>query len=114
MQVYKEYRNFMINKHREDVKRRLTFTECRKLLAGVETILCSSTLQQPKMSMVEGWKHVCCHVCISPSTECTHSSVPTSGLDDVHSGYVGVIALCYLGRQLHTDVRFIPVALAHR
>ncbi|KAL0051641.1 hypothetical protein WJX82_011053 [Trebouxia sp. C0006] len=32
--VYKEYRNFMINKHREDVKRRLTFTECRKLLAG--------------------------------------------------------------------------------
>ena len=35
MQVYKEYRNFMINKHREDVKRRLTFTECRKLLAGV-------------------------------------------------------------------------------
>ena len=44
MQVYKEYRNFMINKHREDVKRRLTFTECRKLLAGVETILCSSTL----------------------------------------------------------------------
>ena len=24
----------MINKYREDVKRRLTFTECRKLLAG--------------------------------------------------------------------------------
>ena len=34
MQVYKEYRNFMINKYREDLKRRLTFTECRKLLAG--------------------------------------------------------------------------------
>ena len=34
LQVYKEYRNFMINKYREDVKRRLTSTECRKLLAG--------------------------------------------------------------------------------
>lgn len=44
MQVYKEYRNFMINKHREDVKRRLTFTECRKLLAGVYTVLCNSDL----------------------------------------------------------------------
>lgn len=32
--IYKEYRNFMINKYREDVKRRLTFTECKKLLAG--------------------------------------------------------------------------------
>ena len=34
VQVYKEYRNFMINKYREDLKRKLTFTECRKLLAG--------------------------------------------------------------------------------
>lgn len=34
LQVYKEYRNFMINKYREDVKRTLTFTECKKLLAG--------------------------------------------------------------------------------
>ncbi|KAL3142735.1 hypothetical protein ABBQ38_003035 [Trebouxia sp. C0009 RCD-2024] len=32
--VYKEYRNFMINKYREDVKRTLTFTECKRLLAG--------------------------------------------------------------------------------
>lgn len=35
LQVYKDYRNFMINKYREDVKRTLTFTECKKLLAGM-------------------------------------------------------------------------------
>ena len=39
LQVYKEYRNFMINKYREDVKRRLLFTECKKLLAGMASML---------------------------------------------------------------------------
>lgn len=34
IQVYQEYRNFMINKYREDQSRRLTFTEARTLLAG--------------------------------------------------------------------------------
>ena len=33
-QVYQEYRNFMINKHREDQSKRLTFTDARTLLAG--------------------------------------------------------------------------------
>ncbi|KAK9817370.1 hypothetical protein WJX74_007089 [Apatococcus lobatus] len=32
--VYQEYRNFMINKYREDQSRRLTFTDARTLLAG--------------------------------------------------------------------------------
>ncbi|KMZ58117.1 SWI/SNF complex subunit SMARCC2 [Zostera marina] len=32
--VYKEYRDFMINKYREDPTRRLTFTEVRKFLIG--------------------------------------------------------------------------------
>ena len=32
--VYKEYRDFIINKYREDVSRKLTFTEVRKSLVG--------------------------------------------------------------------------------
>lgn len=32
--VYKEYRDFLINKYREDPSRRLTFTDARKMLAG--------------------------------------------------------------------------------
>ncbi len=34
VQVYQEYRNFMINKYREDQSRRLTFTLARTHLAG--------------------------------------------------------------------------------
>lgn len=32
--IYKEYRDFIINKYREDPSRRLTFTEVRKSLVG--------------------------------------------------------------------------------
>lgn len=32
--IYKEYRDFMINKYREDLYRRVTFTEMRKMLVG--------------------------------------------------------------------------------
>lgn len=32
--IYKEYRDFMINKYRENSQRRLTFTEVRKMLVG--------------------------------------------------------------------------------
>ena len=32
--VYKQYRNFMIDKFREDASRKLTFTECRRELVG--------------------------------------------------------------------------------
>lgn len=32
--VYKEYRDFIINKYREDASRRLTFTEVRRSLVG--------------------------------------------------------------------------------
>lgn len=34
LQVYKEARNYMLNKYREDVSRRLSFTEVRAGLAG--------------------------------------------------------------------------------
>ncbi len=34
MQVYKKTRNFMVNLYRRDVRRRLTFTEARRQLAG--------------------------------------------------------------------------------
>ncbi|GAV81606.1 Myb_DNA-binding domain-containing protein/SWIRM domain-containing protein [Cephalotus follicularis] len=37
--IYKEYRDFMINKYREDPSRRLTFTEVRKSLVGDVTLL---------------------------------------------------------------------------
>ncbi|XP_039001354.1 SWI/SNF complex subunit SWI3A-like [Hibiscus syriacus] len=37
--VYKEYRDFIINKYREDPSRRLTFTEVRKSLIGDVTLL---------------------------------------------------------------------------
>lgn len=32
--TYKEYRNYMIDKFREDPRRRITFTDCRKALVG--------------------------------------------------------------------------------
>ncbi|PPD91494.1 hypothetical protein GOBAR_DD11573 [Gossypium barbadense] len=37
--IYKEYRDFIINKYREDPSRRLTFTEIRKSLIGDVTLL---------------------------------------------------------------------------
>ncbi|KAL6182658.1 hypothetical protein ACLB2K_044073 [Fragaria x ananassa] len=37
--VYKEYRDFIINKYREDPARKLTFTEIRKSLVGDVTLL---------------------------------------------------------------------------
>ncbi|KAI9079659.1 hypothetical protein K1719_038280 [Acacia pycnantha] len=37
--VYKEYRDFIINKYREEPSRRLTFTEVRKSLVGDVTLL---------------------------------------------------------------------------
>ncbi|EEF51740.1 SWI/SNF complex subunit SWI3A [Ricinus communis] len=37
--IYKEYRDFIINKYREDPSRRLTFTEIRKSLVGDVTLL---------------------------------------------------------------------------
>lgn len=37
--VYKEYRDFIINKYREDPARKLTFTEVRKSLVGDVTLL---------------------------------------------------------------------------
>ncbi|XP_022736549.1 SWI/SNF complex subunit SWI3A-like isoform X2 [Durio zibethinus] len=37
--IYKEYRDFIINKYREDPTRRLTFTEIRKSLIGDVTLL---------------------------------------------------------------------------
>ncbi|XWS51456.1 hypothetical protein CRYUN_Cryun12cG0177800 [Craigia yunnanensis] len=37
--IYKEYRDFTINKYREDPSRRLTFTEIRKSLIGDVTLL---------------------------------------------------------------------------
>ncbi|OAY47988.1 SWI/SNF complex subunit SWI3A isoform X2 [Manihot esculenta] len=37
--IYKEYRDFIINKYREDPSRRLTFTEVRKSLVGDVTLL---------------------------------------------------------------------------
>ena len=53
LQVYKEYRNFILNKYREDVKRRLTFTECRKLLAGKASIcwFCSQSMCRASMEL---------------------------------------------------------------
>lgn len=37
--IYKEYRDFIINKYREDPSRRLTFTEIRKSLVGDVSLL---------------------------------------------------------------------------
>ena len=37
--IYKEYRDFIINKYREEPSRRLTFTEVRKSLVGDVTLL---------------------------------------------------------------------------
>ncbi|CAN0915879.1 SWI/SNF complex subunit SWI3A [Linum grandiflorum] len=37
--IYKEYRDFMINRYREDPSRRLTFTEVRKSLVGDVSLL---------------------------------------------------------------------------
>lgn len=58
MQVYKEYRNFMINKHREDVKRRLTFTECRKLLAGITSHYCIQTMVGSMSAVMLAHEHI--------------------------------------------------------
>ncbi|KAJ1417884.1 Winged helix-like DNA-binding domain superfamily [Sesbania bispinosa] len=47
--IYKEYRDFMINKYREEPSRRLTFTEVRKSLVGDVTFLRKVFL------CLEGW-----------------------------------------------------------
>ena len=48
--VYKQYRNHMIDKFREDPTRRVTFTECRREL--VRTFIYHSTLLHPRVLFI--------------------------------------------------------------
>jgi SWI/SNF related-matrix-associated actin-dependent regulator of chromatin subfamily C len=59
--VYKEYRDFIINKYREDTSKRLTFTEVRKGLIGDVSLL------QKLFSFLEKWGLINFSVAVKPS-----------------------------------------------
>jgi SWI/SNF related-matrix-associated actin-dependent regulator of chromatin subfamily C len=59
--VYKEYRDFIINKYREDTSKQLTFTEVRKELIGDVSLL------QKLFSFLEKWGLINFSVAVKPS-----------------------------------------------
>lgn len=59
--VYKEYRDFIINKYREDTSKRLTFTEVRKALIGDVSLL------QKLFSFLEKWGLINFSAAVKPS-----------------------------------------------
>lgn len=59
--VYKEYRDFIINKYREDTSKRLTFTEVRKALIGDVSLL------QKLFSFLEKWGLINFSASVKPS-----------------------------------------------
>lgn len=59
--VYKEYRDFIINKYREDTSKRLTYTEVRKVLIGDVSLL------QKLFSFLEKWGLINFSASVKPS-----------------------------------------------